>query len=68
MHKRQKGQEKVKTVAAELEKVPAAPAPVQKGLKLNSDERGGKSTDSAGEVSNVTTLGWWGRKGLIKHI
>ncbi|XP_068526959.1 M-phase phosphoprotein 8 isoform X3 [Anas acuta] len=53
VHKRQKGQEKVKTVAAELEKVPAAPAPVQKGLKLSTDERGGKSTDSAGEEKEI---------------
>lgn len=68
MHKRQKGQEKVKTVAAELEKASAAPAPVQKGLKLSTDERGRKSMDSAGEVSNVTTLGWCWGKGLIKHI
>ncbi|KAM9204691.1 M-phase phosphoprotein 8 [Mergus octosetaceus] len=53
MHKRQKGQEKVKTVAAELEKVPAVPAPVQKGLKLSTDERGGKSMDSAGEEKEI---------------
>ncbi|XP_035182618.1 M-phase phosphoprotein 8 isoform X2 [Oxyura jamaicensis] len=53
MHKRQKGQEKVKIVAAELEKVSAAPAPVQKGLRLSTDERGRKSTDSAGEEKEI---------------
>ncbi|KAM6384832.1 M-phase phosphoprotein 8 isoform 1-T1 [Alca torda] len=54
MHKKQKGQEKVKTVPGELEKVSPAPSPVQKGLKLSADERGCKSTDSAGEEKEVT--------------
>ncbi|KAM6284981.1 M-phase phosphoprotein 8 isoform 4-T4 [Spheniscus humboldti] len=49
MHKKQKGQEKVKIVPGELEKVSPAPSPVQKGLKLSADERGHKSTDSTGE-------------------
>ncbi|NWX19163.1 MPP8 phase, partial [Aegotheles bennettii] len=49
MYKKQKGQEKVKMVPGELEKVSPAPSPVQKGLKLSADERGRKSTDSAGE-------------------
>lgn len=58
MHKKQKGQEKVKMAPGELEKVSPAPSPVQKGLKLSADERGPKSTDSPGEVSNVRALGW----------
>ncbi|XP_009997738.1 PREDICTED: M-phase phosphoprotein 8 [Chaetura pelagica] len=49
MQKKQKGQEKGKMVQSELEKAPAAPSLVQKGLKLSTDERGRKSTDSAGE-------------------
>ncbi|XP_014821323.1 PREDICTED: M-phase phosphoprotein 8 [Calidris pugnax] len=53
MHKKQKGQEKVKMVPGELEKVSPAPSPVQKGLKLSADERGCKSTDSAGEEKEV---------------
>ncbi|XP_050752360.1 M-phase phosphoprotein 8 [Gymnogyps californianus] len=53
MHKKQKGQEKVKMVPGELEKVSPAPSPVQKGLKLSADERGLKSTDSAGEEKEV---------------
>ncbi|XP_075347068.1 M-phase phosphoprotein 8 [Mycteria americana] len=53
MHKKQKGQEKLKTVPGELEKVSAAPSPVQKGLKLSADERGRKSTDSTGEEKEV---------------
>ncbi|NXL92058.1 MPP8 phase, partial [Alectura lathami] len=48
-HKRQKSQEKVKVPAAELEKVSAAAALAQKGLKVSTDESGHKSTDSAGE-------------------
>lgn len=52
MHKKQKPPEKTK-FAAELEtKRPLTPAPVQKGSKLSTDERGRKSTDSVGEVSN----------------
>lgn len=58
MHKKQKGQEKVKMVPGELEKVSPTPSPVQRGLKVSADERGCKSTDSAGEVSNVKALGW----------
>lgn len=57
MHKKQKGQEKVKTVPGELEKVSPAPSPVQKGLKLSTEERGRKSTDSTGEVSSIVALG-----------
>ncbi|XP_068251537.1 M-phase phosphoprotein 8 isoform X1 [Nyctibius grandis] len=53
MHKKQKGQEKVKMVPVELEKVSPAPSPVQKGLKPSADERGCKSTDSAGEEKEV---------------
>ncbi|XP_075582118.1 M-phase phosphoprotein 8 isoform X2 [Pelecanus crispus] len=53
MHKKQKGQEKVKMVPGELEKVSPAPSPVQKGLKWSTDERGCKSTDSAGEEKEV---------------
>uniref|UniRef100_A0A8C4UP08 M-phase phosphoprotein 8 n=1 Tax=Falco tinnunculus TaxID=100819 RepID=A0A8C4UP08_FALTI len=49
LHKKQKGQEKVKTVPGELEKVSPAPSPVLKRLKLTADERGHKSADSAGE-------------------
>ncbi|NXG41107.1 MPP8 phase, partial [Psilopogon haemacephalus] len=49
LHRKQKGQEKVKTVPSELEKVSLAPSPIHKGLKLSADERGHKSTDSAGE-------------------
>ncbi|XP_077197761.1 M-phase phosphoprotein 8 isoform X3 [Paroedura picta] len=52
MHKKQKPPEKAK-LAAELEnKKPVIAAPVQKGSKLSTDERGRKSTDSVGEVSN----------------
>ncbi|XP_035759662.1 M-phase phosphoprotein 8 isoform X3 [Egretta garzetta] len=53
MHKKQKGQEKVKMAPGELEKVSPAPSPVQKGLKLSADERGPKSTDSPGEEKEV---------------
>ncbi|NXD10325.1 MPP8 phase, partial [Nothocercus nigrocapillus] len=51
IHKRQRSQEKIKIVTADLEKV--SPAPVQKGLKSSTDERGRKSTDSAGEEKEV---------------
>nr|XP_056714650.1 M-phase phosphoprotein 8 [Euleptes europaea] len=52
MHKKQKPPEKAKS-ATELEhKRSATPAPVQKGSKLSNDERGHKSTDSAGELSS----------------
>ncbi|NXP80828.1 MPP8 phase, partial [Ramphastos sulfuratus] len=53
MHRKQKGQEKVKTVPVELEKVSLAPSPVHKGLKSSADERGRKSTDSAGEEKEI---------------
>ncbi|XP_026714057.1 M-phase phosphoprotein 8 [Athene cunicularia] len=53
LHKKQKCQEKVKMVSGELEKVSTAPSPVQKGLKLSTDERGRKSTDSTGEEKEV---------------
>ncbi|XP_075274886.1 M-phase phosphoprotein 8 isoform X4 [Opisthocomus hoazin] len=56
MHKRQKGQEKVKIVPGELEKVPPAPSPVLMGMKLSPDERGRKSTDSAGEEKEVKKI------------
>ncbi|XP_054020626.1 M-phase phosphoprotein 8 isoform X1 [Dryobates pubescens] len=49
VHRKQKGQEKVKIIPVELEKVSPAPSPVHKGLKSSADERGRKSTDSAGE-------------------
>ncbi|XP_075598351.1 M-phase phosphoprotein 8 isoform X2 [Balearica regulorum gibbericeps] len=52
-HKKQKGQEKVKVVPGELEKVSPAPSPVQKGLKLSAEERGRKSIDSAGEEKEI---------------
>uniref|UniRef100_A0A8B9Q9V6 M-phase phosphoprotein 8 n=1 Tax=Apteryx owenii TaxID=8824 RepID=A0A8B9Q9V6_APTOW len=53
MHRRQKSQEKVKIVTADLEKVSPVPVLVQKGLKLGTDERGHKSTDSTGEEKEV---------------
>ncbi|XP_062423225.1 M-phase phosphoprotein 8 isoform X2 [Rhea pennata] len=52
-YKRQKSQEKVKIVTADLEKVSSVPIPVQKGLKFGTDDRGRKSTDSAGEEKEV---------------
>ncbi|XP_073195505.1 M-phase phosphoprotein 8 isoform X2 [Lepidochelys kempii] len=48
MHKKQKAQEKAKS-SAELDKILPTPAPVQKSLKLCTDEKGRKSTDSVGE-------------------
>ncbi|KGL80372.1 M-phase phosphoprotein 8, partial [Tinamus guttatus] len=51
IHKRQRSQEKIKVDTADLEKV--SPVPVQKGLKSSTDERGRKSTDSAGEEKEV---------------
>ncbi|NXX90912.1 MPP8 phase, partial [Centropus bengalensis] len=56
VHKRQKGQDKGKMVPGEVEKVSAAPLPVQKGLKLSAEERGRKSTDSAGEEKEVKKM------------
>ncbi|KAM9566194.1 M-phase phosphoprotein 8 isoform 2-T2 [Guaruba guarouba] len=56
MHKKQKSQEKVKILTEELEKVSPAPSPVQKGLKLSSDVRGCKSTDSAVEEKEVKKI------------
>ncbi|RLW08239.1 hypothetical protein DV515_00003098 [Chloebia gouldiae] len=50
MHKKQTGQEKV---PGELEKVSPAPSPVQKGLKLSTDERVCKPMDSPGEEKEV---------------
>ncbi|XP_048149506.1 M-phase phosphoprotein 8 [Corvus hawaiiensis] len=50
MHKKQTGQEKV---PGELEKVSPAPSPVQKGLKLSTDERVCKPIDSPGEEKEV---------------
>ncbi|XP_033002170.1 M-phase phosphoprotein 8 isoform X2 [Lacerta agilis] len=55
-HKKQKMVDKVKAVAEADNKRPATPAPLQKGVKLSADERGRKSTDSAGEVSNNSKL------------
>uniref|UniRef100_A0A8C3H0X9 M-phase phosphoprotein 8 n=1 Tax=Corvus moneduloides TaxID=1196302 RepID=A0A8C3H0X9_CORMO len=49
-HKKQTGQEKV---PGELEKVSPAPSPVQKGLKLSTDERVCKPIDSPGEEKEV---------------
>ncbi|KFQ56626.1 PREDICTED: M-phase phosphoprotein 8, partial [Nestor notabilis] len=56
MHKKQKDQEKVKIAPEELEKVSPASSPLQKGLKLSSDETGCKSTDSAGEEKEVKKI------------
>ncbi|KFP84164.1 PREDICTED: M-phase phosphoprotein 8, partial [Apaloderma vittatum] len=53
LHKKQKSQEKLKMVRGELEKVSPVTSPVQKGLKLSTDERGRKSTDSPGEEKEV---------------
>ncbi|XP_068037437.1 M-phase phosphoprotein 8 [Anomalospiza imberbis] len=50
IHKKQTGQEKV---PGELEKVSPAPSPVQKGLKLSTDERVCKPMDSPGEEKEV---------------
>ncbi|XP_061484591.1 M-phase phosphoprotein 8 isoform X2 [Rhineura floridana] len=55
-HKKQKPPDKVKAVVEPDSKRPATPAPMQKGVKLSTDERGRKSTDSAGEVSNSSKL------------
>ncbi|XP_056348698.1 M-phase phosphoprotein 8 [Oenanthe melanoleuca] len=52
MHKKQTGQEKVR---GELEVSPV-PSPVQRGLKLNTDERVCKPTDSPGEEKEVKKL------------
>ncbi|XP_074841189.1 M-phase phosphoprotein 8 isoform X2 [Carettochelys insculpta] len=52
MHKKQKAQDKAK-VSAELDKVSSAPSLVQKSLKLCTDEKGRKSTDSLGEEKEV---------------
>ncbi|XP_062983113.1 M-phase phosphoprotein 8 isoform X2 [Elgaria multicarinata webbii] len=51
-HKKQKAPEKAKAPAELENKRPSTPAPVQKGSRLSMDERGRKSIDSAGEVSN----------------
>ncbi|OXB57130.1 hypothetical protein ASZ78_006992 [Callipepla squamata] len=51
--KKQKSQEKMKVVAAELEKVAAAPVSAQKALKVSAEEKGRKSTDSAEEEKEV---------------
>ncbi|KAM6438478.1 M-phase phosphoprotein 8 isoform 2-T2 [Rhynochetos jubatus] len=54
MHKKPKGQEKVKMVPGESEEnVSPAPSPVQKGVKVSAEERGRKSTDSAGEEKEL---------------
>ncbi|XP_062343570.1 M-phase phosphoprotein 8 [Cinclus cinclus] len=50
MQKKQTGQE---NIPGELEKVSPAPSPVQKGLKLSTDERVCKPTDSPGEEREV---------------
>ncbi|XP_030300401.1 M-phase phosphoprotein 8 [Calypte anna] len=49
LQKKQKGQENVKMVQNELEKVSSAPSPMQKGLKLSANEKEHKPTDSVGE-------------------
>lgn len=61
MHKKQTGQEKV---PGELEKVSPAPSPVQKSLRLSTEERMCKPTDSPGEVSTVRV----GAGGKISHL
>ncbi|XP_044297707.1 M-phase phosphoprotein 8 isoform X1 [Varanus komodoensis] len=53
-HKKQKASEKAKAPAELDNKRPATP--VQKSVKLSADERGRKSVDSAGEVSNNSKL------------
>uniref|UniRef100_A0A8D0GNG4 M-phase phosphoprotein 8 n=1 Tax=Sphenodon punctatus TaxID=8508 RepID=A0A8D0GNG4_SPHPU len=53
--KKLKGQEKMKA-STDLDKGPPTPALLQKCLRLSTDERGRKSTDSAGEVSSVKKL------------
>uniref|UniRef100_A0A803T4K2 M-phase phosphoprotein 8 n=1 Tax=Anolis carolinensis TaxID=28377 RepID=A0A803T4K2_ANOCA len=55
-HKKQKGPEKAKATAETDTRKPATPAAVPKGMKLSIDERGHKSTDSAGEVSSNAKL------------
>ncbi|KAH0625126.1 hypothetical protein JD844_033265 [Phrynosoma platyrhinos] len=55
-HRKQKALEKAKATAELDNKRPTTPTPVQKSLKLSPDERGRKSTDSAGEVSNNAKL------------
>ncbi|KAM3677923.1 M-phase phosphoprotein 8 isoform 1-T1 [Ammospiza maritima maritima] len=50
MHKKQTGQEKV---PGELEIVSPAPSPVQKGVKLSTDERVCRPMDSPGEEKEV---------------
>lgn len=57
MLKKQKSQEKVKVVAADLEKVSAAPVSAQKALKVSAEERGRKAMESAEEVSGVRAWG-----------
>ncbi|KFP07428.1 M-phase phosphoprotein 8, partial [Calypte anna] len=53
LQKKQKGQENVKMVQNELEKVSSAPSPMQKGLKLSANEKEHKPTDSVGEEKEV---------------
>ncbi|XP_016151752.1 PREDICTED: M-phase phosphoprotein 8, partial [Ficedula albicollis] len=50
MHKKQTGQEKA---PGELEKLSPVTSPVQRGLKLSTDERVCKPTDSPGEEKEV---------------
>ncbi|XP_015707672.1 M-phase phosphoprotein 8 isoform X1 [Coturnix japonica] len=53
MLKKQKSQEKVKVVAAESEKVSAAPVLAQKALKVSAEERGRKAVESAEEGKEI---------------
>ncbi|XP_042313185.1 M-phase phosphoprotein 8 [Sceloporus undulatus] len=52
-HRKHKVPEKAKAAAEPDSKRPTTPSPVQKSLKISPDERGRKSTDSTGEVSNT---------------
>lgn len=60
--KKQKSQEKVKVVAAELEKVSAVPVLAQKAVKVSAEETGRKSMEAGEEVSSMRALGsaGWG--------
>uniref|UniRef100_A0A8C8SA78 M-phase phosphoprotein 8 n=1 Tax=Pelusios castaneus TaxID=367368 RepID=A0A8C8SA78_9SAUR len=52
MYKKQKAQEKAKA-SAELDKISPTLAPVQKSLRLHTDEKARKSTDSVGEEKEI---------------
>ncbi|XP_060626955.2 M-phase phosphoprotein 8 isoform X1 [Anolis sagrei] len=55
-HKKQKAPEKTKAVTEMDTRKLTTSSPVPKGMKLSVDERGRKSTDSAGEVSSNAKL------------